>query len=673
MRPTSLALRGLKSWRDVEFPLFPLTAISGPNGSGKSAVLEAVRLALLGYEPGVGKQLQATRKLVNEELGAADIGLSFDTGFAIRRRFGTDTDTQVMPSRGESTGRACQERINIETGGLVVSLDLGEFLELSDEKRRAWLFEHLPSESAQLDWATFAKWTDAEGSTLGEVVQSLWTHSVVSAKNAVVGLSSAIEVAHRRFLEADRQRQAQAKVVLRSEEILRATPKPATPPDGELEEAHQRVAGLNQRIGEARAGREALEAVRARIQRARDELNRAERQAEHTRTVRDDLSLQLEAEGEVPDDGDRPARLKNLQGRLEGLHGSKAEATERVAAARARVHELRGREQEMDRHGACPYASLGCTTDTGAILSAVREQLRQDQVDAAARLEAEVQAESQVFELIKADTQERNAVQLELSALDTCRQNRKALAASVDAKNVLLKELEERAEIHRRDLAAAEREASALQEDDALTGLYRERDAAEAALRELTVAREQRVKYETLQEAHKRESEVLERREAEARELKELDGNLARLRAHVIQRMIDPLCQEADQILRSIDPAKSFRFIFEREPDRPTMDFGFEQDGVLRLYDAASKGERVMLAVAFLGAIISVVAPPMRLLVVDDAEQLDPVRRRRLMEALAAMSDRWDAVIIAGACRLEGPGWHQLQLGAVEELEYSAA
>ena len=58
----------------------------------------------------------------------------------------------------------------------------------------------------------------------------------------------------------------------------------------------------------------------------------------------------------------------------------------------------------------------------------------------------------------------------------------------------------------------------------------------------------------------------------------------------------------------------------------------------------------------------------MRLLVVDDVEQIDAERRPRLLRVLAELHDLWDAVIIAGACDLSGvEGWHVVDLWEAAE------
>ncbi|KKK57071.1 hypothetical protein LCGC14_3058190 [marine sediment metagenome] len=77
--------------------------------------------------------------------------------------------------------------------------------------------------------------------------------------------------------------------------------------------------------------------------------------------------------------------------------------------------------------------------------------------------------------------------------------------------------------------------------------------------------------------------------------------------------------------------------------------------------------------VAFLGVLLTVINPVMKLLVIDDLEQLDDLPgggfRVRLMQGIAQLADRWDAVIVAGACDLGGvEGWNVVDLAAVPSL-----
>lgn len=662
MRPTSLAVRGLKCWEDKTIEFGQFTAIQGPNGSGKTAIIQGLRLALLGYDPDTGKQLDKTRTLISP--GAvketADIGLSFDNSFGIRRRFGAKSELQVLPPRGESTIAKCQERIDKETGGLVVSLDLATFFDLSDEKRRAWLFEHLPNDGTVLEWKTYAKWIDDEGA-LGDVVKNLWENNVQTAPNAVVGLGSAIEAAHREFLEVDKGRHAQGEVVDRGVELLRTDKAPEPIEEGALADAEERLASTNQRIGEARAGREAREAIEARISDSDDKRSTIHGEMEHVEHVRKDLAAQLAGMKER-ETRDRAEEVLDLEADVEQLIDASSVAATHANAARSSYSTLAAQKDSVEQHGACPYALLGCEQDTDEIRDHVLEGIEEKLLLARKEADTNNAAEVAARETSSLASERAARVRIEIRTADDLERRRADLERSLESKKTVLEELQERAGIHFEVEATARKDLEALGSDDALAKLYEEREALVDTHRALLSRVELIVRYSERLAALEREQGELEERTVRATALKELDGNLRRLRGHVIQALIEPLEKEAQEILHTMDPAKHFRFYFERG-NAATLDLGFQEDGVIRLFDAASKGERVMITVAFLGALLAVIKPAMRLLVIDDLEQLDTERRARLMTGLVELGDRFDGVIVAGACALGGvPRWDVVDL-----------
>jgi DNA repair exonuclease SbcCD ATPase subunit len=62
----TIKINGVKGYK-VTYDLQPFTAITGPNYSGKTAVADAIRLALIGYVPALGKRNQATMQLAQQE------------------------------------------------------------------------------------------------------------------------------------------------------------------------------------------------------------------------------------------------------------------------------------------------------------------------------------------------------------------------------------------------------------------------------------------------------------------------------------------------------------------------------------------------------------------------------------------------------------------------------
>ncbi len=663
MRPTHLSIRGLKSWENYEVELGPLTAFQGPNGAGKTAAIQALRLAILGFDPETGRQLRDTRKLVSSPTGIAEIGLSFDTGgFGIRRKFGAKTETQVMPNDGESTERDCQARIDEETGGLVVAFDLSEFLALSDQKRQEWFFSHLPRDAGELSWVDFQKWT-AVKEGLEDVVLSLWENSVQTAPNPVIGLGNAIEVAHRKALEAEDAKRAQRTIAERAEETFRGLLKPEGVSDAALEEAQTRVAGLNQRIGQARAGREAAVNIHARAVQLRDRLATRE-------MSQSTVAIALRQAREQLDEAPVALNVDTLEKAVaEGVERERLlkdqirEANEVTVQRHAALQQLRASLTAIEDRGPCPYADLGCQTDLDGIREQRIAEITEEIATAdSSRQEAETKegALSEKWEIAR---RSRGIVEGDIRESHEAARLIQTLQERIDTMGTRAQELAEQVQLAASELEAAELEEKALGEDDGGAALYSERDEAVAGVGRMQATLRDIALYAQRAQGTKDEAKALELQTGKVDALKMLDANLIRLRAHVIQRMIEPLHQEADQILRSMDPHKRFRFVFERE-NRATMDFGFEQDQVLRLYDAASKGEKLMLAVSFIGSLLTILKPKMRLLVIDDMEQLWPSNREQLMDALYELRDRWDGIIVAGACDFGEPeGWQ------IEDLE----
>lgn len=84
MTITRISARALKG-RDFSIDTTPTTLIVGPNYSGKTAIIEAVRLTLLGYIPEIGKRNTATFELAS---GAQmEVELKLDTDARLKRRF----------------------------------------------------------------------------------------------------------------------------------------------------------------------------------------------------------------------------------------------------------------------------------------------------------------------------------------------------------------------------------------------------------------------------------------------------------------------------------------------------------------------------------------------------------------------------------------------------------
>lgn len=132
MRLTKLDITGLKgTFKSLGFDR--LNIMVGRNASGKSAILDAVRLLLLGYVPALGKR--GTFKAASGPM--VEIAGEFDTGLKLRRTW----------NRNGPTWRGGELQTTGEAPKLPAAmLDPGEYFGMTAKQRTAAIFALLPAE-----------------------------------------------------------------------------------------------------------------------------------------------------------------------------------------------------------------------------------------------------------------------------------------------------------------------------------------------------------------------------------------------------------------------------------------------------------------------------------------------------------------------------------------------
>ncbi|MTV47735.1 AAA family ATPase [Heliobacillus mobilis] len=148
---TEVRYRNFKGQTGAQ-PLTGMDLFMGPNGAGKTTRLQALGLSTLGYVPGNGKTTQDTFKLATGEemsvglrVGSFSFERTFERKSKSDKRSGKTTVTiaetvSVSPGQGEKNDTQKKARIAAEIGQFPVMLDFGAFLELSDAKRRDFIY-----------------------------------------------------------------------------------------------------------------------------------------------------------------------------------------------------------------------------------------------------------------------------------------------------------------------------------------------------------------------------------------------------------------------------------------------------------------------------------------------------------------------------------------------------
>lgn len=146
-RITSVSFEDFKG-QTKEITLTGKDVFIGPTGCGKTTILDAIQLVVLGYHPRYDKKPMAIMKTFGSS-NLMSISIQCSDGTKVKRIFESTADKytqdiEIYPSYQEKGIIAKNNRITEEFGNFSVMFDISEFLSLSDDKKREFIFKFLP-------------------------------------------------------------------------------------------------------------------------------------------------------------------------------------------------------------------------------------------------------------------------------------------------------------------------------------------------------------------------------------------------------------------------------------------------------------------------------------------------------------------------------------------------
>jgi chromosome segregation ATPase len=699
---TQLSVDGLKNHHGTTLNLGRLTAIEGPTGSGKSAILEAIRVGVLGHEPGLPKNLGGVRMLSSG--GDIHIAMTFSDGFGFRRVFGAEEEIELFPPIAERLLAEKQDRIRKELGTFIPSFNLGVYLAKSAEKRHEYVFGLLPREWTNLDIQRFraaVEYEEAEAVWQASF-DRLWQNQVVTAESPIEGLASAIAYVHEKFLAAENDRQKQKPVseaahveALRvAEELGQYDPGALARYQDVLAKMEGDLAVLEQRKRdradiEARrsAHQRRLEVVRSRSITLTKQLEDVTVRLKELRDPARDESQAIEQRlsearaRHAEDLGEIKGRMDAEAVRVEDLRAEARQLADRLEHVKEQRESIARQLADL-LPDVCP--TCGGKVDTAeerrrleGALEASEKALHFTANASAHRTQDVAEAEQALARIREEGLEAADRAAAELDVLKV----RKGVIESAGSERVALAgqydQIEDQLRFTNTELDRLEKE-----EIPPLEGAETDREAeireeiaeARRAIALLQDQARRRGRLEALEAYSVTQQAELDRRTALARRLKEVLEMVRGLRAEMVEEMLAPVETTARAMLERIDPEKRFRFVYERE-GRDVLDFGFEEAGQLRSYQTASSGQKAYLMVVFVAALIAAVQPAWSVLLVDDVEKVSDEYRPDLLHALGTLSDRLGNIIVAGCSRLDYgiPGWEVINVGTLESARKEVA
>lgn len=696
---TEIMMSGMKG-QDQSQPLTGRDIILGHNGAGKTTRAQAIGISLLGHVPGGGKLPAETAKLATA--AQMTVGIKTDT-FEVRRRFTkkggkVETSVEVSPSKKEKTATAKEQRIEEELGRFPAMLDFGEFTNLTDTKRREFIYSLLDSEESCTEgWedrlaeqikARITTDTQKEADNLGEVIAEIATALVDYGANT----QESLKMVHTQAKE-------QVSYWKKERELANSAAVKVSEQKNEMETTDRDKSKISLLLDKARAERLELERISAE-QRAMEAINYAQHENLKQLQIRqEELAEGLMGTEEI---GRSIATKQTFLQKMDFTQYRQDLGVQRQACEESRA-ELTAEIERRRSHYQAQQAELTAKNKLYQTLQSM---------NGTCAIDARIPCNQNFTNFLQDLYQELTALQVNIAetkgAGTAIREQLTSVEQELSATQAKLDEVnQQEIEMHRKNSRILE-EIAALQDDanrhELMVHEYQENQKAQQDLRTILSEQSQAPDHNDLAEQIATKEAQIEgyvsalekiqtaqnaiasiqgsmKDEEEATTLHSLWKKVAEvtgpkgLQMELVADALDPLTATIQSKLDSMGVTKKFFFQTKDDAEKEVFQFGWEVDGSRRIFNALSTGEQLLVLIALMTTIIEKVNPPLKMLVLDNTENLDEQNLMKVLWGLEVAGDKLDNIVFIGVLHLSAeatkrlPSWKVWRLGEEEESD----
>jgi len=699
-------MRGIKSASGAQ-ELTGRDIIVGVNGAGKTTRIQALGISLLGYAPGGGKLLSETMKMANGD--SMKVGVETD-GFTVVREFTRngakiEQDICLLPPNSKKQGDKVadkERRIQQELGAFPVTLDFGEFLSLSDAKRREFIYGLAAGGDDGADSADKADEAlrgrlrlpetadPAEIEALeADIAECLGQYPAGAGLQE--GLQAMLDYAKEQTSYWKKERDTSigaSQKIAEYKNDLAETDRNLNANNNRLDELHKSITNVAADLAVARAENLRIDAANKRMDALEEEVRgiEVETNAGNVIKLRNAIAQYSMEIRNVDNSAAIAAALESInQGR--GLLGGLEKGVE---ALRDEYQFFKVRkaanetllEQIKKQGGKCPIdCRIECDKDFSDLIGSLTLAISADCDTLKEIAQRGADANAGLAEA-------RQGVDDAQLAIDALRQEEVDALRENEQIHVIVRDLQ--AEIAATESFDATKEARLKAKREELLGLRPETGEQ----------RWQRMNTEALEEILGQLEGEAEALKAKVAEQVKARNALASLQSSMVDSVIagyhadawkniaeavgpkglqgelvkDALAPLTAAVQAKLDQmgasGRAFYFQTTDSKGKEIFQFGWTgPDGFRRNFDALSTGEQLLLLIALMTTIIERLDPPLKVLCIDNAENLDGGNLKRVLNGLAKAGESLDNIIFCGVIRLspaDFPGWRVWELGGAE-------
>ena len=671
--------------------------IIGRNGAGKTTRLQSIGLAMLGYVPGKGKTTADTFQLASDDEMSVRMetdAFGFERSFVKTRKMNKDGDTEVKisqklsvsPSKGETTNTQKEQRIRMELGDFPVMLDFGAFIGMTDNQQRDFIYN---LSGAGFTWDRQRVETELRTSLLNpdmeEKNKELYDCMVAAIEDTIkqyrdgmdiqAGILAMSEHAKDQLKYWKKERanaEGAAKKLTELKNRCDNTDRDLTINQEKLKELQEKKEQLIKTLAELASKNKALEEKKAELLKLQEEIEQLEvtpdsnRMTELESTI-GTLGVEVaDAEATLPEYENKETAIQNelasLQEALkvenEKMAGLKEELANINAGIKANSDLL---QRIADSHGCCAFSpNIPCNQNFSEFIEETNHTM-----DEAYEKKDEVEHRIHEANTAIGDLQEK---------IKSAQEEQKKLGT---AKKDAVKSIEEK----KKQIEQNHTELVSLQGREPVLAAKKQQ---EAILTEY-LADNQPVDLTAMEDEKAILTGQIESLTATIDEQKKVRNDLANIKANIIdsqtatfnehcwdkvntalgqkgikgamtKETLAPLREDINDKLHGIGIHEEFFFETNSDTGKEIFEFGWAN----KPFAALSTGEQLLLMTALMTTMIERANPPIKVLAIDDINNLDSENQKKILAGINTIATNMDNVIIAGVSEItedDAPGW----------------
>lgn len=659
--------------------------IIGRNGAGKTTRLQSIGLAMLGYVPGKGKTTADTFKLASDDEMAVAMetdNFAFSRTFIKSRKLNNDgtmdvkisQKKSVSPSAGETTDTQKEQRIRQELGDFPVMLDFGSFIAMTDNQQRDFVY-NLSSNGSTWNRERVEK----------EIIKELLTQDLLENNPDMHEcMKKNIEDTMKQYMES---LDVQAGILAMSEyakDKLKYWKKEKTNADGaakklselknrgeqtdrdltinqeKMKELQEKKEQVIKELAELSAKNKVLEDKEAELAKLREEIAELEGapDSNHMAELEEEIGkLVVEVADEEAMEPEYEQRRNKLQNELASLQEAIKEANQKLISAKEELATINAEikangdllQRIADSHGCCAFSpNIKCGQDFSGFIEETNNVMDEayDKKDTVEHLVAEMTAEIESLQEKVRSTQ-ADQKNLEHESKDKAKdiaEKRK----QVEAKKTELLKIQ-----GREPVLAAKRQQEAefaafLNENQKidLTAMEDQKTLLQSQIESLatTIDEQKKVRNDLVNI----KANIIDSQTAEFNVLcwNQINNAIGQkgIKGSMMKEQLTPLLEDVNKKLHEIGIPEDFYFETNSDTGKEIFEFGWGT----KPFEALSTGEQLLLMTALMTTIIERANPPIKVLAIDNINDLDAQNLSRVINGLNTIGQSMDNIILAG-------------------------